>query len=137
MGDRAVFGFRQYENDPLVFLYSHWGGASQESDLAEALAFAAPRLNDGSYGTRMMLTHLTRDAGLGDTGYGIYAGTETTPHGGEYEFMYIVDFPIGKVLMVHSRDITNVIAEARFDEFLRDPFVLSSESSGVRLLGIA
>jgi hypothetical protein len=127
MGDRAVFGFRAYENDPIVFLYSHWGGASQESDLAEALAFASPRLNDGSYGTRMMLTHLTRDAGLGDTGYGIYAGTETTPHAGDYSYMYLVDFPKGKVLKVNQRDITDVLGEVRFDEFLRNPFLLSED----------
>ena len=133
MGDRAVFGFRQYENDPLVFLYSHWGGASQETDLAEALAFAAPRHTDGSYGTRMMLTHLTRDAGDGDTGYGIYAGTETTPHGGDYDFLYLVDFPTRRVRMVYSRDITSVIADATFDEFIRNPMVLSSD----RLLEIA
>lgn len=127
MGDRAVFGFRAYEGEPLTFLYSHWGGASQETDLREALLFATPRHNDGSYGTRMMLTHLTRDAGDGDTGYGIYAGTETTRHGGDYGFIYLVDFPTNTVRMVRSSDITSVISEAKFDEFIRNPFVLSSD----------
>ena len=127
MGDRAVFGFRQYTGEPLVFLYSHWGGASQETDLAEALTFAAPRWNDGSYGTRMMLTHLTRDAGDGDTGYGISAGTSRTSVAGDYDFMYIVDFPTRTVRMVYARDITSVISEATFDEFIRNPFVLSSD----------
>jgi hypothetical protein len=127
MGDRAVFGFRAYEDEPLVFLYSHWGGASQESDLAEALAFATPRHNDGSYGMRMMLTHLTRDAGEGDTGYGISAGTSRTSVAGDYDFMYIVDFPTRKVQLVYSTDLTNVISEAGFDEFIRNPFVLSSD----------
>lgn len=127
MGDRAVFGFRAYEGDPLTFLYSHWGGGSQESDLAEALDFASPRHIDGSYGTRMMLTHLTRDAGLGDTGYGIYAGTEATRHGGDYPYMYIVDFPTQRVLKVNQYDATEVLAETTFAEFIRNPFCLSED----------
>lgn len=127
MGDRAVFGFKQYTGEPLVFLYSHWGGASQETDFSEALSFAAPRWNDGSYGTRMMLTHLTRDAGDGDTGYGIYAGTEATPHAGDYSYMYIADFTTGKVQMVDQRDITDVLGEVTFDEFVRNPFLINSD----------
>lgn len=127
MGDRAVFGFRQYNDQPLVFLYSHWGGASQETDLTAALSFAALRWNDGSYGTRMMLTHLTRDAGDGDTGYGIYAGTETTPHAGDYRYIYIVDFTTQKVQMVDHGDITNVYGEATFEEFVRNPFLINSD----------
>lgn len=127
MGDRAVFGFRQYTGEPLVFLYSHWGGASQETDLAEALTFAAPRWHDGSYGTRMMLTHLTRDAGDGDTGYGIYAGTETTPHAGDYRYTYIVDFATGKVQMVEATNIAEVYGEVTFDEFVRNPFLINSD----------
>lgn len=125
MGDRAVFGFRQYNDSPLVFLYSHWGGSSQETDLGEALTFAMPRWNDPQYGTRMLLTHLTRHAGDGDTGYGIYAGNENMPHGGDYRFVYIVDFTTQRVQLVNHDDITEVYGEATFDAFAANPFVIT------------
>lgn len=128
MGDRAVFGFRQYkqQDDPLVFLYSHWGGDAMETDLRDALVAATGRWNDPDYGTRIMVSHLTRDAD-GDTGYGLYAGTIKTRHGGDYPYMYIVDFPAGKVQMVRSEDITAVLAETTFDDFAKNPFRLSSD----------
>ena len=128
MGDRAVFGFRHYseQDDPLVFLYSHWGGATMETDLGEALVAATERWHDPVYGTRIMVSHLTRDA-EGEYGYGLYAGTTKTRHGGDYGYIYIVDFPSRKVQAVRQEDITSIISEVDFDEFVKDPLRLSSD----------
>ncbi len=73
MGSRINFIFKQEENAPLVYLYAHWRGWLGREILADALAHARPRWDDPAYGTRMMISHITRDSTMGETGYGIYA----------------------------------------------------------------
>ena len=75
MGARVNFVFKQYENAPSVVLYSHWGADSWEVDLAHALAGAASRWDDPSYGTRIVISNLIGEQWKGMLGYGIYAST--------------------------------------------------------------
>ena len=72
MGARINFVFKD-GTDASVVLYSHWGQDSWEPDLAEALVHARPRINDSSYGTRMIISYLIQHNILDETGYGIYA----------------------------------------------------------------
>ena len=72
MGARCTFVFKQSE-DRAVALYSHWGEDSMYSDLAAALAHAAPRKGDESYYVRMAISYLIQDSILDETGFGIYA----------------------------------------------------------------
>jgi hypothetical protein len=73
MGARINFVFKDSEDGPSVVLYSHWGQDSWEPDLAEALQHARPRIDDSSYGTRMIISYLIQHNILDETGYGIYA----------------------------------------------------------------
>lgn len=73
MGARINFVFQDSEQGPRVVLYSHWGETEWQRDLAMALQHAKPRLNDSSYGTRMIISYLIQDSILEETGFGIYA----------------------------------------------------------------
>jgi hypothetical protein len=73
MGARINFVFKDSDEGPSVVLYSHWGQDSWQPDLAEALQHARPRINDSSYGTRMIISYLIQHNILDETGFGIYA----------------------------------------------------------------
>jgi len=72
MGSRINFVFKD-GTDSSVVLYSHWGQDSWEPDLAEALVHARPRINDSSYGTRMIISYMLQHNILDETGFGIYS----------------------------------------------------------------
>jgi len=72
MGARINFVFKD-GTDSSVVLYSHWGQDGWEVDIAQALEHAKPRLNDSSYGTRMIISYLIQHNILDETGFGIYS----------------------------------------------------------------
>ena len=73
MGARINYVFKDSLTKPSVVLYSHWGETEWQRDLAMALQHSKPRWIDASYGTRMMISYLTQDSVLDETGFGIYA----------------------------------------------------------------
>ena len=73
MGARINYVFKDSDSYPAVVLYSHWGETEWERDLAMALQHSKPRWSDTSYATRMMISYLTQDSVLEETGFGIYA----------------------------------------------------------------
>lgn len=90
MGARINFVFKDSEDGPSVVLYSHWGQTEWETDIAGALEHSKPRWTDSSYGTRMMISYLTQDATLSETGFGIYAINGTNYDLGEQTV--VIDF---------------------------------------------
>ena len=101
MGDRAIFGFRNGANAPVLYLYSHWGGEEQEQDLAKALFAAHPRWSDESYATRICVSHLIGDQWDKETGFGLSVGITTDP---DYDYHYIVDWFHGEVIKMVQRE---------------------------------
>ena len=99
MGARINFVFKDSEEGPSVVLYSHWGQDSWEPDLAEALQHARPRINDSSYGTRMIISYLIQHNILDETGYGIYAINGNNYDLGEQTV--IIDFTNQTVTDIH------------------------------------
>jgi hypothetical protein len=95
MGARINYIFKDSLTKPSVVLYSHWGETEWQRDIAMALQHSKPRWIDASYGTRMMISYLTKgthrritepikrirkmisyltqDSVLDETGFGIYA----------------------------------------------------------------
>jgi hypothetical protein len=95
MGARINFVFK--DSDPAigepsssVVLYSHWGQDDWQTDIACALKHAAPRWNDSSYATRMMISYLMQHNILDETGFGIYAINDANQDLGEQTV--IIDF---------------------------------------------
>lgn len=72
MGDRANFGFRDGQDDPVIYLYGHWAGHRMMERLAEAIAAAQPRWSDAPYATRICISQIIGDDWSGETGWGIY-----------------------------------------------------------------
>lgn len=89
MGDRAVIGFRESVSSPTLYLYSHWGGSSQELDLVTAIVAAMPRWNDPDYATRICVSQIIGDAWNTETGYGLSVGHFAHP---DYDYMNVVDW---------------------------------------------
>lgn len=90
MGARINFVFKESDARPAVVLYSHWGETEWQRDLAMALQHAKPRWIDQTYATRMMISYLTQDSTLEETGFGIYAVNDT-----EYDLgdsVVVIDF---------------------------------------------
>jgi len=98
MGARINFVFKDGTTSNVV-LYSHWGQDSWQPDLAEALVHARPRINDVSYGTRMIISYLIQHNILDETGYGIYAIESGNYDLGEQTV--IVDFTNQTVTDIH------------------------------------
>ena len=106
MGARINFVFTD-GTDSSVVLYSHWGQTEWETDIANALQHAAPRLNDSSYATRMIISYLMQDSILDETGFGIYAISGTNYDLGEQTV--IIDFV--------NKTVTDNVA-VKFDAFI-------------------
>jgi hypothetical protein len=98
MGARINFVFKDGTSSNVV-LYSHWGQDSWQPDLAEALVHARPRINDSSYGTRMIISYLLQHNILDETGYGIYAIESSNYDLGEQTI--IIDFINQTVTDIH------------------------------------
>ena len=62
MGDRANIIITQYENEPPVVIYSHWGGTSiiNSEVVADAMDHARTRVGDPHYFTALFVEHLTK-----------------------------------------------------------------------------
>lgn len=91
MGDRINFAFKDREGHAVV-LYSHWGATGWQHDIAGALEHARPRWDDSAYGTRMMISYLISDNLMDETGYGIYAVTDTSCLDSSFDQVIIIDF---------------------------------------------
>ena len=90
MGARINYVFKDSEEGPSVVLYSHWGDDGWEIDIANALQHASARLNDASYGTRMIISYLIQHNVLDETGFGIYAINGSNYDLGEHTV--VIDF---------------------------------------------
>lgn len=70
MGDRANFGFRQYNGETIV-LYGHWAGHDMLANLAAAVEKARGRWSDESYATRIVISQLVGEDWQSETGWGL------------------------------------------------------------------
>lgn len=74
MGDRINIGFRngEREDEPIVFLYSHWGGELADRWIKQALKKSASRWDDYGYATRIAISTIIGEDWQETTGFGIY-----------------------------------------------------------------
>jgi hypothetical protein len=76
MEARCQVKITEYENEPSVYLYSHWGADSIEDDVKDALK-RRWRWSDYEYLTRIIYDVMVGDESGTETGYGI----STSEHG--------------------------------------------------------
>lgn len=70
MGDRANVLVRENDNDPGVYLYTHWSGSDLPFTLARALSRKA-YWYDSQYLTRIIFCEMIKGDEDGETGFGI------------------------------------------------------------------
>ena len=104
MGDRNVVGFRDGANAPTLYLYSHWGGETQDKTLANALrkVLEWERETDYAYATRIVISQVIGDDWDHATGYGITIDEHPDP---DYDYINVVDWSTG---MVYRRPLDGV-----------------------------
>ena len=76
---REVFGKWKGENDPDVYLYTHWGGLTILEDVAAGLVQGKTRWGDCEYLTRIILDGLIGDRYRVDPIHGFGIGTYQHP----------------------------------------------------------
>lgn len=85
MGDRANIHVlpddlaEKNQNDPGVYLYTHWGGSELPITLRETLKREL-RWDDGPYLTRMIFCAMVKGNEKDDTGFGISTGICDNEH---------------------------------------------------------
>jgi hypothetical protein len=123
MGDRAAFGFRAEAGEPIIYLYSHWGGSTQVGDLSRALFAATPRWDDPSYATRIAVSQLIAGEWAEETGYGLLATDGRQPFGLDYGHFLLVDWGSGRVTLMEGEPAEETRSWT-LAEFVADPFGL-------------
>lgn len=123
MGDRFVVGFQNDDIaiDPIVFLYSHWGGTYQHYTVADAVGKARNRWGDGTYATRIALSNIIGSGWSSETGWGIYAENNYKNHGADYPYILIVEWMSRRIRIASNDDHTVTLGTVGFDEFIDDP----------------
>lgn len=116
MGDRAniVVRMNQWENQPEVYLYTHWDGHSLWKTLQTALA-KRWRWDDESYLTRIIFCEMVKGSEEGETGYGIRTGH---PPDNSYPYL-VVDVKEKRVLVTSGAYVVDFEEKSfTFDEYL-------------------
>lgn len=87
MGDRMTFGVTDRGGD-VLYLYSHWGGADWDLQLANAIKQLGNRTQDVSYGNRIIMSQLVGESWNGTSHYGFSINKVMEC---DYKFVPIVD----------------------------------------------
>jgi len=117
VGDRFVVGFQENSDDPIVYLYSHWGGEAQEKILADALLQASGRWGDPAYGTRIVMSQIIGDDWKGSLGFGVSVNNFAYP---DYPTIQVVEWH-NKSVSIRDTDNPSIeVASTPLDDFVKE-----------------
>ena len=116
MGDRFVVGFRDTEETPTVWLYSHWGGSDRVELIADAIGKARPRWNDPGYATRIAISRIVGDSWNEELGFGITAGGRDF-YQPDYDDVHVVTWS-DRTVVVQTLDGKRDLVNFGFEVFL-------------------
>jgi len=88
MGDRFTFGVADRTGD-VLYLYSHWGGATWNSDLSNAIVTAGAHSNSSERANRIFISQLIGKNWDSISGYAFSINNVTDT---EYGYVPVVDF---------------------------------------------
>jgi hypothetical protein len=88
MGDRFTFGVVDRTGD-VLYLYSHWGGATWNGDLSNAIYKAGAHSRSSERANRIVISELIGKAWDSTTGYAFSINNVTDT---EYGYVPVVDF---------------------------------------------
>ena len=88
MGNRVVVGFQNRKDDPIIYLYQHWGD-ERKSTIANAVFSACSRWNDPDYGTRIVVSQIVGDSWNDTLGFGLSVNHFAMP---DYDTIQVVEW---------------------------------------------
>lgn len=115
MGDRFTFGVADRGGD-VLYLYSHWGGATWDTELKNAIYRAGIHSKAPDYANRILISQLIGDWWDKDSGFGISINNVPDT---EYPFVPIVDFKRSTVTFYEfNNEIGDKLVELSIIQFM-------------------
>jgi hypothetical protein len=124
MGDRMVVGFQAKSADPIIYLYSQWGGESQKEILVNALQKSESRWTDSDYATRICISQIVGNSWNDTLGHGISVNTFCAP---DYDTIQVVEWHKGKVSIRERSNPENVLEEISLETFCQDETLVKEQ----------
>ena len=99
MGNRVVVGFQNRKDDPIIYLYQHWGD-ERKSTIANAVFSACSRWSSPDYATRIVISKLIGNDWDKPLGYGLSVNHFAQP---DFDTIFIVRWE-EKLVTTNSAD---------------------------------
>lgn len=107
MGDRFTFGVTDRSGD-VLYLYSHWGGATWDTDLKSAIWEASTHLKSVDYANRIIMSRLIGKHWDSNVGFG-------------FSINDVLDSEYAYVPVVDVRNSTVTFYEYNYEDELGEP----------------
>ena len=124
MGDRMVVGFQAKSADPIIYIYSQWGGEAQKEILVNALQKSESRWTDADYATRICISQIVGDSWNDTLGFGISVNNFCSP---DYDTIQVVEWHKGKVSIRETSSPENVLEEITLETFCQDDTLVKKQ----------
>jgi hypothetical protein len=124
MGDRMVVGFQAKSADPIIYIYSQWGGEAQKEILVNALQKSESRWTDADYATRICISQIVGDSWNDTLGFGISVNNFCSP---DYDTIQVVEWHKGKVSIRETSNPENVLEEITLETFCQDDTLVKKQ----------
>ena len=119
-----VVGFQAKPADPIIYIYSQWGGESQKEILVNALQKSESRWTDSDYATRICISQIVGNSWNDTLGHGISVNTFCAP---DYDTIQVVEWHKGKVSIRERINPENVLEEISLETFCQDDTLVKEQ----------
>jgi len=119
-----VVGFQAKSADPIIYIYSQWGGESQKEILVNALQKSESRWTDSDYATRICISQIVGDSWNDTLGHGISVNTFCSP---DYDTIQVVEWQNQKVSIREASDPESVLEEITLETFCQDDTLVKDQ----------
>ena len=119
-----VVGFQAKPADPIIYIYSQWGGESQKEILVNALQKSESRWTDSDYATRICISQIVGDSWNDTLGHGISVNTFCSP---DYDTIQVVEWQNQKVSIREACDPESVLEEITLETFCQDDTLVKDQ----------
>ena len=119
-----VVGFQAKSADPIIYIYSQWGGEAQKEILVNALQKSESRWTDADYATRICISQIVGDSWKDTLGFGISVNNFCSP---DYDTIQVVEWHKGKVSIRETSNPENVLEEITLETFCQDDTLVKEQ----------
>jgi hypothetical protein len=117
MGDRCNVGLKYNEDDPIIWLYSHWGGETYTRTLAKGLDYGRSRWKDEPYLARAIIQ--TWINAYGSTNDGDPTGVGIAPYICDNEHtLFVVDLSTQTVHLLGREEGSDTKCSFGYEKYI-------------------